>query len=119
MPDSGERSAADTTSTTGDTIVTYPISVQVFEAPAPDHLNDEAFIVVVSQQMAKTPVWTLSPFTEAGVLVAGAVSSHLMDAYTVDMPPPPPLPRLIPLPQNIPVPLPPTTLPPIPATRTT
>ena len=46
--DGGERAAAATTTTTGDTTVTDPVSVQVFEAPAPDPLNDEAFRVVVA-----------------------------------------------------------------------
>ena len=46
------------------------------------------------------------------------VSTHLMDSSTVEMPPPPPLPRLILLPQNIPVPLPTPPLTPIPDLRT-
>ena len=46
--DGGYRAAADTTTTTGDTIVTDSVSVQIFEAPVPDHLNDEAFRVVVA-----------------------------------------------------------------------
>ena len=50
--------------------------------------------------------------------VVGVVLSHVMDASSVEMPPPPPLPRLLPLPQIIPVPLPPPPLPPIPAPRT-
>ena len=48
----------------------------------------------------------------------GVILAHLMDASTVDMPPTPPLPRLLPLPQNPPVTLPPPPLPPIPAPRT-
>ena len=47
--DGGERDAASTTTTTGDTTATYPVSFQVFEAPAPYPLNDEAFRVVVAQ----------------------------------------------------------------------
>ena len=47
--DGGERAdASTTTTTTGDTTVTDPVSVQVFEAPAPDPLYDEAFRVVVA-----------------------------------------------------------------------
>ena len=55
--DGGGRAAAATTTTTcaGDTTITDPVSVQVFEAPAPENLNDEAFRVVVAQPMAKTP----------------------------------------------------------------
>ena len=41
--DGGEKASDATKITTGDTTVTYPVSVQVFEAPAPDPLNDEAF----------------------------------------------------------------------------
>ena len=81
--DGGERDADATTCTTGNTTITHPVSVQVFEAPAPDHLNDEAFRVVVTQPMAKTPGRSLSPLTEAGGSVVGAVSAHLMDASTV------------------------------------
>ena len=39
--DGGERAASDTTHTTGDTIIIDLVSIRVFEAPAPDHLNDE------------------------------------------------------------------------------
>ena len=70
---------------------------------------------MVAQPMSKTPGLPISPFTEAGGLVVGGVLSHVMDASTTDMPPPPPLPRLIPLPQILPFPLPPTPLPLIPA----
>ena len=38
--DGGERAADATTTTPGDTTVTYPFYVQVFEAPEPDPLND-------------------------------------------------------------------------------
>ena len=90
--DGVERAAADTTTTTGDTTITYPASVQVFEVPVTDHFNDEAFILVVAQLMAKTPGRPLSPLTEAGGLVVGYVSAHLMGASTAEMSPPPPLP---------------------------
>ena len=53
--DGGERADVATTTNTGDTIVTYPVSVQVFEAPTPDPLNDESFRVVVAQPMSETP----------------------------------------------------------------
>ena len=42
-----ERSDAATTTTTEDTTITDPVSVQVFEVPAPNPLDDEEFIVVV------------------------------------------------------------------------
>ena len=67
--------------------------------------------------MSETSGWTLSPLKETGGLLVGGVLSHVMYASTVEMPPPHPLPRLLSHPQNIPVPLPPTTLPPIPAPR--
>ena len=89
--DGGERADAATTTTTRDTTVAYPVSIQVFEAPAPDPLNDEAFRVVVSQPISKTPACPLSPLTEAGGLVVGVILAHVMDESTVDMPPPPPL----------------------------
>ena len=46
--DGGQRAAAATKTTNVDTAVTDPVSVQFFEAPAPDPLNDEAFRVVVA-----------------------------------------------------------------------
>ena len=101
--------------TTGDTTVTDQVFVQVFEAPAPDPLKDKASRVVVAQSMAEMPGRPLSPLTEAGRSVVGGVLAHVMDASTVEMPSPPPLSRLLPLPQNFPVPLPPPLLPPIPA----
>ena len=116
--DGGERAAAATTITTGNTTIIDPVSVQVLEVPEQYHFNDEAFRVVVAQPMAETPGRMLSPLTEAGGSVVGAVSAHMMDASTVEMPPPPPLPRLLPLPQNLPVNLPPSPLPPILAPRT-
>ena len=76
---------------TGDTTVTDPVSVRFFEAPAPDPLNNETFRVVVAQPMSETPGRPLSPFTEAGGSVVGGALAHVMDASTLDMPPPPPL----------------------------
>ena len=46
--DGGERAAAATPTTTGDTAVTDPVSIKFLEAPAPDPLNDESFRVVVA-----------------------------------------------------------------------
>ena len=60
--DGGYMSAAATTTTTGDTTITYPVSVQVLEAPELDHLNDESFRVVVAQLTAETPDRPLSQF---------------------------------------------------------
>ena len=113
--DVGERASASTTTTTGDTTVTDTVSVQVFEAPAPDPLNYEAFRVVVAQPMAKTPGRLLSPFKEASGLVVVGVLAHVMYASTVEMPPNHPLTQLLPLPQILPVPLPTPPLPHIPA----
>ena len=103
--DGGERSTDSTTTTTGDTNITYPFSVRVFEAPAPDPLNDESLRVLVAQPMAKTPVRTLCKLTEAsetacplslltesGGSVVGSVLAHMMYESTVEMPPPLPLP---------------------------
>ena len=59
--DSGDRAPAYTNTTTGETNVTYPVSVQVFEAPAPDPLNDEAFRVVVVEPMSETTGRPISP----------------------------------------------------------
>ena len=50
-----ERAAAATTVATGDTNATDPVSVQVFEAPELDPLNDEAFIVAVSHPILGRP----------------------------------------------------------------
>ena len=50
--------------------------------------------------------------------MVGGVLAHVMDASTVDMHPSHPLPRLLPLPKILPVPLPPPTLPTMPAPRT-
>ena len=116
--DDGGKADAATTSTTGDTKIIDSASVKFFDTPEPDHLNDEAFIVVVAEPMVKTPSRTLSSLTNSGVMVVEDVSSHLMGASTVEIPPLPPLPRLLPIPQNIPVPLPPSPLPPILAPRT-
>ena len=48
-----ERAAADTKKTTGDTTITDSVLIRVFEAPAPDPLNDEALSVVIIQTMTK------------------------------------------------------------------
>ena len=88
--------------------MTYPVSVQVFEAPSPDPLNDESFRVVVAQPMDKTPIMPLFTLIEAGGYVVGYVLYHMMDAYTVNIPPPHPLTRFLP------VSLPSPTFPPIP-----
>ena len=80
--------------------------------PETYHLNDEAFIVVVSQPAAKTTGQALSLFLEAVGSVVGGILSHVMDASTLEMPPPPPLP------QFIPVPLPPLKFTPIPDLHT-
>ena len=54
--DGGERSDDVATTTTGDTTIIDIFSVKVFEAPAPDPLNDGAFRMVVAQPISKTPV---------------------------------------------------------------
>ena len=46
--DGGERAATATRTTTVDTTITDPVSVQVFEAQSPEPLNDEAFKVLVA-----------------------------------------------------------------------
>ena len=61
--DVGKRAASSTTTNTGDTKVTYTVSVQVLEAPAPDPLNAEAFRVVVENPMDENSVRPLSPST--------------------------------------------------------
>ena len=71
-----------------------------------------------AQPMAETPGSPLSPLTEAGGLVVGGVLAQVMDASTVEMPPPPPLPGLLPLLQILPVPLPTPPLPLILSPRT-
>ena len=109
---------AVTKTTTGDTTVTDPVSVQFIEAPAPDPLNGETFIVVVAYPMAETPGRPLYPLTETSGSVVGGVLSHVMYTSTVEMPPPPQLPRLLLIPQILPVPLPPPPLPIISAPRT-
>ena len=113
-----ERAAAVTTTTTGDTTVTDPVSVQFFEVPSPDPLNDEAFRLVVAQPIAETSGRPLSTLIEAGGLVVGYALSRVVDSSTVEMPTHPPLPQLLPLSHILPVPLPPPSLPPIPAPRT-
>ena len=116
--DGGERADAATTTTTGDKTVTDPVSVQFYEEPAPDPLNDEAFRVVFAHTMSETTVRPLSPLTEDGGSVVGEVLAHVVDESTVDITPPPPLPRLLPLPRILPVTLPIPPLPPIPDLRT-
>ena len=64
--DGGERAAAATMTTTGDTTIKDKVSIRVFKAPSPEPLNDESFRVVVAQQMAETPGRLLFPLTEAG-----------------------------------------------------
>ena len=115
----GERAAAATMATTEDTTITDPVSVQVFEELEPYPLNDESFRVVVAQPMAETPGHPISTLTETGGSVVGPVLAHVMDASTVNMPPPPLLPQLLPLPQLLTVPIPPPPLPPKPAPCTT
>ena len=110
-----ERAASDTTTTNEDTTFIAPVTVQVFKAPSPGTLNNEAFLVVVAQPMAETPVWPLSPLTGVGGLVVGAVLSHVIDEPIVFMPSPLPFNRLLPLPRFLLVPIPPPPLPPIPA----
>ena len=90
--DGGNRAPTVTTTSTGDTTITYPVSAQGFEAPEPDPLKNEAFRVVVAHTITKTSGRTIYPLTEAGRLVVGGVLSHVMDTYTVEIPPPPPLP---------------------------
>ena len=104
--DGGERATTATMTTTGNTTITYPVSIRVFEAPSPEPLNYEALRVVVAQPMAKTPERPLYSLTEAGGSVMRAVLAHVMDAYTVEMPPPPTFTPFLP------VPLPPIPLPP-------
>ena len=110
--DDGEMDASDTMNTNVYTTITYPVSVQFFEASAPDPLNDEAFRVAVVQPMDGTPVQPLSKLIEDGGLVVGNVLAHVMDASTAELPPPPTLIQLIP------VPLPHPPLPHIPALYT-
>ena len=116
--DGGERVSYATTTTTGDTTITDPVSFQFFEVPAPYPLTNEAFIVVVSHPMVEMLGWPLSPLVEADGSVAGPVIAYIMDASTVEIPPTPPLPQFIPIPIFIPVPLTPLPLHPIPAPHT-
>ena len=90
--DGVKRDAAASTNTNGDTTVAYTVSVQFFEAPAPDPLNYEAFRVVVAQPMVKMTGRPISSLAEAGGSVVGVFLAHVMDASTVEMPPPLPLP---------------------------
>ena len=104
----GQKTAYSTTTTTGDTIITDPVSIRIFEVLELDPLNHEAFIEVVAHPKSKTPKRPLSPLSQAGGSLAGAVLSHMMDVSTVEMPRSPPLPRF---PSFF---LPPLPLPPIP-----
>ena len=116
--DGGKRAVSVTTTIDGDTTVTYPVSVQLYGAPAPDPLNEEAFRVVVAQPMSETTGRPIYPLTKAGGSVVGGILTHVMDASTVEMPPHPPLPLLLPLHNILPVPLHPPPLLLIPAPRT-
>ena len=109
----GQRSDDVTTTTTKDTIITDPVSIRVFKAPAPDPLNYKALKVVVSQPIYETPIRLFSPLKKDDRSVIGAVIAHVMDASTVEMPPHPPLPQFLPLLQFILVPLTLISLPPI------
>ena len=93
--DGGEWDADFTATTTGDTTITYAVSILVFDAPGPDPLNNEAFRVVVAHRMAETPVCLLSSLTYDVGSVVGAVLAHMMDASTMDMTSLPSLPRFI------------------------
>ena len=90
--DGEDRAAATTMTTTGDTNIIDPVSIRVFEATVPDPLNDEALRVVVAQSMEKTPGRTLYTMAETGGSMVGPVIAHVIDASTIEMPPPPPLP---------------------------
>ena len=68
--------------------------------------------------MDKTLGQSLYTLTESGGFEVGAASDHVVDESTVEMPPPNSLPRLLTLPQFIPVTLPAPPLPPIPDPRT-
>ena len=63
--DGVERAAGTTTNTTGDTTTIDPVSIRVFELPAPDTLNDEVLRVVVAHPMSNIPDRSLSPLIEA------------------------------------------------------
>ena len=75
--------------------------------------------MVVAQPMAEMPGRPLYVLTEAGGSVMGVVLSHMTYSSTVEMPPLPTVPLLLPLHQILPVPLPPLPLPPIPYPCTT
>ena len=46
------RNVSSTTTTTGDTTITDPVSIRFFKTPAPDPFSYEALIVVVAHPMA-------------------------------------------------------------------
>ena len=93
----GDRYAAATTTTNGGTTITDPVSIRVFEAPAPDLFNDEAFRVVVAQPISEMPGWIIYPFIDADRSVVGDVLYHVMDASTVEIPPPPTITWFLPI----------------------
>ena len=68
--------------------------------------------------MAEMPVRLFSMLTEDSGSAVGAILAHVMDASTADIPPPPPLPRLLLTPISIPFPLPSLPLHPILYLRT-
>ena len=88
----GERAADATTTNTGYTNITYTVSIRVFEAPSPDLLNDEASRGVAEHPMDEMIGPPLYPLTEASGSVVGEIIYHVMDAFTVEMPPTHPLP---------------------------
>ena len=57
------RADDDTTTTTGDKTIIYPVSIRFFDAPAPDPLNDEAFRAMAVHTMSETPGCLLSLLT--------------------------------------------------------
>ena len=111
--DGGDRANSTTMTTTVDTNITDTVSIQVFEAPALDPLNDETLRVVVAQTMDETTSRPLSPLADTGGSVVRAILSHVMNESTVDMPTPPPITIFIPVGR------PPLPVPPILAVSTT
>ena len=64
--DGGEGADAATMTATGDRTITYPVSIRVFEVPAPDPLSDESLIVVVAQPIGNTPGHLISQLVVSG-----------------------------------------------------